>query len=176
MDPITVLSVTANIAQFVDLSARLVSTARAVYISGAGTTDRVQDLRRQMKALQDLAARAPTLGTGDTGTPDELALVELSGRANELAQEMEQLLIPLEMNRRKSKIEAMRIALKSTFKQSAFDVLEQKIARCRADLMERWVLMAKFVVCEISTFCTRVLTLYKRRAILGSFSVEERLR
>jgi hypothetical protein len=151
MDPLSILSLTGNLVQFVELSSKLLAEARSAYKTGVGNAARVEALTRQIEMLQALAARASiTCGDG-TGTPDEIALGELSSKANKLAREVMALSNELQLKDPKSRFGAVRVAVKAHLKERDLKRLEQNAADCRADIVDRWAMMTRSVA-----YCLRI--------------------
>jgi hypothetical protein len=88
MDPLTVLSLAETLVQFVELSGKILVEAHAACNAGTGASARVESLCEQADALQALINRASTPGADGTGTEDEMALGELSGRVKRLGKEV----------------------------------------------------------------------------------------
>lgn len=145
MDPLSLISLTGNLVQFVEISTKLVAEARYAYKTGVGNTTRMEALLRQIETLQATAVRASTVGADTPGTSDEIALGELSSRTKNLVREVTELSNRLQMRKPKSRINSAFVALKAQLKEGDITRLEQHISECRADIVERWTMMTRSV-------------------------------
>ncbi|KAI5924000.1 hypothetical protein F4810DRAFT_157851 [Camillea tinctor] len=141
MDPLQAFGLAANVVQFVELSVKLVNEARAVYDSGVGTTAGVTNLVGKMDALQALVVRTSQPVSDDAKTPDQVALVNVSGKARQLASEVMELSGKLTASSPKSKFGVVRVVLKAPWYKSKLGKLEQEIKECCTEIIETWNFM-----------------------------------
>jgi hypothetical protein len=146
MDPLSIISLAGNLAQFVEISSQILAEACSVYKTGVGNTTRVEALARQVEALQAFAARASTTNADGTRTPDEIALVELSRKTKNLVREVTKFSNTLQIKSPKSRFNAIVVAAKTHIKEREITRLEQSISDCRADIVERWAMMTRSVL------------------------------
>ncbi|KAK0735310.1 hypothetical protein B0T21DRAFT_411949 [Apiosordaria backusii] len=134
MDPLTSISLVANIAAFIDFGFKIVAAAREVKGSTTGTTATNVNAETLAISFQAIAANVKqTHLTGDS-TPDEIRLIKLVDECQRLSEELLRLLGSLKVKKLGSRRHVLGIALRNFIKKSQRDELEARLDRCRNQL------------------------------------------
>ncbi|KAE9967938.1 hypothetical protein BLS_006107 [Venturia inaequalis] len=153
MDPLSVLSVAANVIQVVDFSSNLIASIYNLYTSKEGEVEEYRQLRREGESLHRINAQL----TGAL-TPRRLnrplTLLELEvlaictdckGASLDLTNALNKVSFSESngngnQDEKRSKWRAVRLAVKGTWNESKIAQLQQRLERCR-DLMTTSILV-----------------------------------
>jgi hypothetical protein len=140
LDPLTAIGLASAIVQFVDFSSRLVSETKELYHSTEGNSTQneelhavTEDLRELCKTLSSVQGRAP----GVEPSTDELALLELSGSCNFVADELIAVLEKLRVKSAHEKWGSFKIALKGAMKKEKIESIRARLDRIQSQLQIR---------------------------------------
>src|ERR1700761_5892845 len=103
LDPLSTISFTANIVQFLDFAGEVVSGARELYNSEKGSTEANQELEDLAKAIQDHARKIKSneISIVENGASYQLeTLLRLSQQCEKVALELLEVLGTLELDNR----------------------------------------------------------------------------
>ncbi|KAK4198922.1 hypothetical protein QBC40DRAFT_88698 [Triangularia verruculosa] len=134
MDPLTSLSLVANIAAFVDFGFKIVAAARQVKSSATGTTTTNANAEVLTINLRAIAAKIKdSRFTGDSASNDP-RLSSLVAECERLSEELLRLLSSLKAKKPGSRRHVLSIAFRNMMKRSERDELEARLDRCRNQL------------------------------------------
>jgi len=140
LDPLTAIGLASAIVQFVDFSSRLVSETKELYHSTEGNSTKneelqavTEDLRELCKTLNSAQGRAP----GIEPSTDELALLELSGSCNFVADELIAVLEKLRVKSAHEKWGSFKMALKGARKKEKIESIRARLDRVQSQLQIR---------------------------------------
>lgn len=152
MDPFSALGLAANIIQFIDFTASLVSSAHDIYSSATGNSSDNENLEfvsREMKSLcSQLEASQPTF----LMSPDEKSLRELASQCHSLAEDILDLMLELRSSNPKSKRDSFRTAWRNVRKKKEKKELEDRLDRCRQQLDIQLAKMTRLADIVIKSF------------------------
>jgi hypothetical protein len=144
MDPLTALSVTSNIIQFVDFGSKLVSKTRQIYKSKDGTlSDKVlvEDLAVDLTSLslnlrKSLRENRPFDTLDHAESSDDEALEGLCIRCTEIATELIARLNKLKVEgpARHRNWESFKQALRASWSNEALDLLAAQLSDVRNEI------------------------------------------
>ncbi|KAK7704626.1 hypothetical protein SLS64_008390 [Diaporthe eres] len=141
MDPLSIISLTGNIAQFISLGYGIVSTSREIYHSGTGTSEKIQtctllveDMRRSIRTI----SRHPVLG--EPPSEDTKTLHAIVDECDRLASKLLADLDTLRVNRKavSRHIEALRVSGTMWWKKKDIDDVLSRLAMLEARLRAWW--------------------------------------
>lgn len=141
MDPLSIISLTGNIAQFISLGYGIVSTSREIYHSGAGTSEKVQtctllaeDMRRSIRTI----SKHPVLA--EPPSEDTKILHAIVDECDRLASKLLAELDTLRVNRKavSRHIEALRVSGTMWWKKKDIDEVLSRLAMLEARLRAWW--------------------------------------
>lgn len=134
MDPVSALSLAANVVQFVDFTWKLLSATRSIYHSPSGSTAEHEDLYHLSSDLiaidNDLTALA-----APGAIPESLRL--LSGRCKEIAAELLGILENLQTSNPHRKWKSFVQALRSVYKKGDIENLARRLERLQTETQMR---------------------------------------
>jgi hypothetical protein len=137
LDPMTALSLAANVVQFVDFAGKIVSKGRRIYLSENGALPKNLELEVVTNDLLRLAQslRNDGLSTG-TLNDEEKSLQAMSDECSKIAEELlrrlEKLKIKSDAKQRGWK--SLRQALKSVWNKEELDELSERLLQFRDQL------------------------------------------
>ncbi|KAH7311150.1 hypothetical protein BKA65DRAFT_164399 [Rhexocercosporidium sp. MPI-PUGE-AT-0058] len=134
MDPLTTISLVANIVAFIDFGYKIVSVAREVHQSSTGTTSDNEDLEFLSTKLQGLAVDLKPGKPGSAMTADELRLAELVDECQEVSTKLLGLLNSLKVKNPKLKRQVIATVFRNMRKTSEKEKLEGRLDRCQQQL------------------------------------------
>jgi hypothetical protein len=137
LDPMTALSLAANVVQFVDFASKIVSKGRRIYLSENGALPKNLELEVVTNDLLRLAQslRNDGLSTG-TLNNEEKSLQTMSDECSKIAEELlrrlEKLKVKSDAKQRGWK--SLRQALKSVWNKEELDELSERLLQFRDQL------------------------------------------
>jgi hypothetical protein len=139
MDPITAVGFAASIKTIIDFSHKIISGTSEVLRSGSTAENAhvgtlVNDLRESTK---DFGNRIPGYSKHDD------ALNDLGSECQAICDELCRLLDKVTVKVGTSKWQAIKIALRSMRKQGDVAHLEERLGKCRSQILLRLVLLLK---------------------------------
>ncbi|KAK4645806.1 hypothetical protein QC761_204800 [Podospora bellae-mahoneyi] len=134
MDPLTSISLVANVAAFVDFGFKIVSAAREVQSSTSGTT--ATNVNAEVLTINFRTVVANIKGSRLAGNSqlDEARLAALVDECERLSDELLGLLDSLRARKPGSKRHVFVIAWRNMMKRGEKEVLEARLDRCRNQL------------------------------------------
>lgn len=134
MDPLTSISLVANVAAFVDFGFKIVSAAREVQSSTSGTT--ATNVNAEVLTINFRTVVANIKGSRLAGNSqlDEARLAALVDECERLSDELLGLLDSLRARKPGSKRHVFVIALRNMMKRGEKEALEARLDRCRNQL------------------------------------------
>lgn len=139
LDPLTVLSVTGAIVQFIDFSSKLLTKSHEIYESASGASIDNTQLECIAKDLEGLTARLKTSPSKQSlGTPiskSDPTLLKLVDQCASVAAELLKALSELKVRRTtNTRWESFRKALKSVWKKEEVDNINTRLRNIREEL------------------------------------------
>ena len=126
LEAFAVVSLAANIAQFVDFSSKLITESRNVHRSTSGisdTTAELQDVTKKFKRLSEgLTIRHEARSDADK------AIAELANLCRDEADEFIDLLDSLRVSGRHRKLESIYQSLRALWKKDKIEEMQKKLA------------------------------------------------
>lgn len=141
MDPLSIISLTGNIAQFISIGYGIVSTSREIYQSGTGTSEKihtctllVEDMRRSARTI----SKHPVLA--EPANEDTKVLHAIVDECDRLASRLLAELDTLRVNRKavSRHIEALRVSGTMWWKKKDIDEVLSRLAMLEARLRAWW--------------------------------------
>ncbi|KAI7781725.1 hypothetical protein LA080_014491 [Diaporthe eres] len=141
MDPLSIISLTGNIAQFISPGYGIVSTSREIYHSGTGTSEKIQtctllveDMRRSIKTI----SKHPVLA--EPPSEDTKILHAIVDECDRLGSKLLADLDTLRVNRKavSRHIEALRVSGTMWWKKKDIDDVLSRLAMLEARLRAWW--------------------------------------
>ena len=136
MDPFTAIGLAGNIAQFIDFSCKLFSSARSIYNSKTGLQSDVESLQDLTDHLQELCTKlkpSPSAPNSPSIVPAELKI--LAGKCGVAANELLLLLGELSAGSNKSKGKSFQAALKMEWKKERIMEMSSRLDSYRMQLI-----------------------------------------
>jgi hypothetical protein len=137
LDPLSTISFTSNIVQFLDFAGEVVSGARELYNSEKGTTEANQELEDLAKAIQDHARKIKSneISIVENGASYQLeTLLRLSQQCEKVALELLEVLGTLKLKDDRRGWNSVKRALLTVWKQSEIDKLQIRLDRINNEL------------------------------------------
>lgn len=143
MDPLTALSLAGSLVQFVDFTLKILTTGYPLYKASTGSLSAHEELKCVARDLSGLAKRLSHAQRSydiSERSQAEVAIEDLRGKCEIVAQELMGHLGTLKMQEKKGPLKNFRSALKATWDQNALNTLVQKLQFLRKSL-ESWFLV-----------------------------------
>ncbi|GLB08902.1 hypothetical protein AtubIFM57258_004811 [Aspergillus tubingensis] len=132
MDPLTAAGLASSIISFVDFTTQVISRCEKLYRSASGAT--TENLE-----LEDLATNIRRLAEETRCTKEDKILESLSSQCISVSDELIALLNSVKVKSNRRGWASIHQALKSVWKQSDIDDLQQRLSRIHAQLYNRLV-------------------------------------
>jgi hypothetical protein len=140
LDPMSALSLAANIVQFVDFTSKIVSKGRRIYLSKCGALPKNLELEVVTNDLSRLAEslRNDGISTG-TMSEEETSLQTMCDECSKIAEELLRRLEKLEVksDAKQRGWKSLRQALKSVWNKEELDELSERLMHFRDQLQFR---------------------------------------
>jgi hypothetical protein len=133
MDPLTGLGLAANVLQFVDFAAEIVSKGNAIRKSTSGTLKDNAQLDIVCTRIQTLAADLEQ-SVNNPIAANDLALNAICRDCSQIAAELHQKLSSLVISGNVTRFKSYRQALKSVWAKDAIDALACRLQLFRGEL------------------------------------------
>jgi len=144
MDPLSALSVTTSVAQFITFAFSLVSKSTEIYKSASGATREIQDIESIYSTLSTLAIDLEKTEYGGLASRRAEALQKLSGECRDECAELLALIRKIKCrNVGARKWESFKAALKTVWESSEIEQLQQRLSKKQETLITE--------ICSIST-------------------------
>jgi hypothetical protein len=133
MDPLAALGLAANVLQFVDFAAEIVSKGNAIHKSASGALEGNAQLDSVCARMQALAT---DLGQSISSplVVDDHALITICRDCVEISAELHQKLLSLAIKGSITRFKSYRQALKSVWAKDAIDTLASRLQLFRGEL------------------------------------------
>ncbi|GFN19674.1 uncharacterized protein AtWU_09479 [Aspergillus tubingensis] len=132
MDPLTAVGLASNIISFVDFTTQVISRCEELYRSASGAT--AENLE-----LEDLATNIRRLAEETQSTKEDEILKSLSSQCISVSDELIALLNSVKVKSDRRGWASIHQALKSVWKQSDIDDLQQRLNQIQAQLYNRLI-------------------------------------
>jgi hypothetical protein len=133
MDPLSVISLTSSIVQFVDFGSKLIKGAIEIYSSATSATDENRSLEARIVELRTLSTNLES-HTNPQQTADESALVHLATECKILSVQILELLKKIKPKDVLSKRQSLWATLKDRYYEKEKMELEKRLASCQSQL------------------------------------------
>jgi hypothetical protein len=142
MEPLSALAFSGNLLQFIDIAGKLLSEAHQVCRSANGITTSNRDA---IAVYDDFRAAAAGLVARPlrSTTADDLAVVSLAERCQELSDDLIKALKNLQATNPGSKRESLRIACRALRDKGELESLEKRLDRYRRQIVTRIIFMMR---------------------------------
>jgi hypothetical protein len=126
MDPLSAIGLASNIIAFMDLASKLISRTYEAYNSSTGTSKEITDLTQVIGDLQATARRLSNQ-VWPARTDDEVAVLNLSRKCQDLSNDIVDILTKLQMKGRKSKLKNIQVAWKTMREKGNLEAIEKRL-------------------------------------------------
>lgn len=139
MDPVTALSLAANILQFVEFGTKLFTTGYQAYKSAKGQTDENEHIEKLTIDLESCAKslKHNTQGFQGSLSDDDLALLELARRSDRLAQELLALLVKVQRKGKSRTWGAVSSAMRATWSKEEIQIRLKRLQEIQTNANTR---------------------------------------
>lgn len=136
MDPATVIGLASAILTFVDFSAKIISTAKEIQSSASGATAEHEEIGKAIGRLEDLTQHLDTQSPKKTLalTPQDKKLLELQKRCITVSSELQKILESIQSKKPGSKVDSVRVALKTWKNKGKIEELQSRLDRHRQEV------------------------------------------
>jgi predicted trehalose synthase len=156
MEALTAIALIANIVQFVELGAKLISSAKEMQASASGMTTENKSLEEATTEMRDLAMRldSPTI---EAKSDDGRALRCLAKQCRELSEQIIGLLKKIAPTSFNSRLRTIGSAMKNQKYRREKKELEEKLASCHGQLHLHFSRLTKLVHISTTSFDTPLI-------------------
>ena len=135
MDPVRAISFASSILTFIDFSWNLITGAREVYKSTAGTTSENAHISTVIDDLQDITEALTADVEGKT--KHEKGLCKLADNCQDLSQDLSKILEKLKVTEKNSKWQSLKVKWASMRKEKEVASIEKRLDTYRAQILIR---------------------------------------
>lgn len=150
MDPISGVGLAANVLQFVDFCAKLVSKGNAIFKSTSGTLEEHAQVETVSRRLQELARDLETSISSRPGN-DEQHLVAICQACVGIAGDLRDKLSRLTVMGQRTRFKSFRQALKSVWQKEELEALTSKLQLFRGELNTSLLVSMRYVRHKVLT-------------------------
>ena len=153
MDPLSAISLAANIAQFLDYATKLVSKGHALYKSSEGALAENLDLEAIANSLTDVNSRVvqsycripgTASSTATTSVLDQQSLKSIAESCDKVAKQLLDILQRLKVQGSHRKWKSVRQAFKSVWNKAHIDDLRKRMEGYREQMIFHLVAVGRY--------------------------------